>query len=472
MCGSQPYKRDRFVIDVMSTAEKQVIELLDCVLDGSASDADQRRFAHLMKTRHELTAEFVEQLRMHSLLQWKSDQLYLPAPCGLVTMPTSRISSGRSSFASALDWRWAIAAVVLLACGVGILPFSAISYRSHFSIAEIVQDREARWDGASAAIIRGKSLYPGRLELVSGTSSLQLRNGATVSLVGPVSMRIDSDFHVHLDRGKIMAEVPHTIKGFAIETPVAAVVDRGTRFQVDAHEDGGVEVAVYDGAVDVHPTNSDSAVVTCLRQQEAAQIDKQGKIVRLIRFEQEPTSEQWNEVRQLPTITIEAVRGVVASTNERLPCLINARGLADDSRAYVDHPDEWNGMTADGLPKFLQYADYIRTPDNVRYLADLEFEIDLTRPAWLYVIYDDRSPVPTWLKSQFQDTGVKVGLDEGPWPGETPNLSLGIGPGKSIDVVFTVWRRRCDKAGTVRLGAMAKGPEARAMYGIAATPLY
>jgi hypothetical protein len=455
----------------MSSAEKEIMELLDSVLDGSASDADQRCFARLVETRHGLTAEFVEQLRMHSLLQWKGDQLNLPPRHKWIALPRSRTSSRSSSFASALNWRWSIAAVVLLACGVGILSFSAISNRSHFSIAEIVQEKEAQWDGASAATIYGKSIYPGQLELIAGTSSLQLRNGATISLVGPVSMRIDSDLHVHLDRGKIMAEVPHTIKGFAIETPVAAVVDRGTRYQVDAHEDGGIEVAVYDGSVDVHPTNSDSAVVTCLRQQEAAQIDKQGKIVRLIRFEQEPTSEQWKEGRRFPAITIEAVRGVDTSNNERLPCLINARGLADDSRAYVDHPDEWNGLTAEGLPKFLQYADYIRTPDNVRYSADLEFEIDLTRPAWLYVLYDDRSPVPTWLKSQFQDTGVKVGLDEGPWPDETPNLSLGVGPGKSIDVVFTVWRRRCDKAGTVKFGAMAKGPEARAMYGIAATPL-
>ena len=78
---------------------------------------------------------------------------------------------------------------------------------------------------------------------------------------------------------------------------------------------------------------------------------------------------------------------------------------------------------------------------------------------------------PLGSEAQFQDTGVKVGLDEGPWPGETPDLTLGSGPGKSIDVIFTVWRRRCDKSGTVKLGAMAKGPEARAMYGIAASPL-
>jgi hypothetical protein len=455
----------------MSSEERQFMESLDCVLDGSASDTERQRFAQLLETRRELTAELVEQVRMHSLLQWKSDQLNLPASRWSAPRSTSRISPGNSLFSSATGWRWAIAAIVLLTCGAGVWLISAVGGSSHFSIAELVQDREAEWDDASLAQIRGKSVYPGQLNLLSGTSSLQLRNGATVSLVGPVSMRIDSGMKVYLDRGKVMAEVPHTIKGFTIQTAAAAIVDRGTRFQVDAHKDGGIEVAVFDGAVDVQPSSGDSAIKTCLRQQEAAQIDRQGNIVRLVRFEQEPTNEQWKDLRQLPAITIKAVRDNLPSTEGGLHCLINARGLTDDSRAYVDHPHEWNGLTADGLPRFLQYADYVRTAENIRYLTDLEIQVDLARPAWLYVLYDDRSPVPTWLKTQFQDTGVKVGLDEGPWPGETPDLSLGRGPGKSIDVIFTVWRRRCDKPGTVTLGAMAKGPEARAMYGIAASPL-
>ena len=64
----------------MSNEEQQVIELLDCVLDGAASDKDRRRFLQLVEDRHDVTAEFVEQLQMHSLLQWKSDSLSIPTP--------------------------------------------------------------------------------------------------------------------------------------------------------------------------------------------------------------------------------------------------------------------------------------------------------------------------------------------------------------------------------------------------------
>jgi hypothetical protein len=284
-------------------------------------------------------------------------------------------------------------------------------------------------------------------------------------------MHVDSSMIVHLDRGKLMAEVPHSVKGFTIDTAAALVIDRGTRFQVDAHEDGGIDVVVYDGAVDVQPSIDTAVIKTCLRQQEAARIDRQGNIVRLIHFEQEPMSEQWKDVRPLPAITIRAAWDNLWSTKEDSHYLINARGLADDSRAYVDHPHEWNGFTAEGLPKFLQYADYVRTFNDYRYLTELELDVDLARPAWLYVIYDDRSPLPAWLTEQFESTGIKVGLDEGPWENETPNHALGVGPGKSIDNEFTVWRRRCDKPGIIKLGAMAKGEEARAMYGVAAVPL-
>jgi FecR protein len=455
----------------MNRAEQQLMELLDCVVDGSASDAERRRFAQLVEGRHELAAELVEQLRMHSLLQWKSDHLNNPAfNCGPTPPDTYLASSEHEEQASRSRWRWAIAAMLLLSAGAGILFMQGLGHVGRTPIAEIVRDQDTRWNNDSAANIQGKFVYSSNLDLISGTTSLRLPSGATLSLVGPVSMHIDSGSSVQIDRGKVMAEVPHTIKGFAVQTPSAMIIDRGTRFQVDSHEDGGTDVAVFDGAVDVQSADMKATLKTCLTQQEAARLDRQGNIVRLIHFEQEPMNEQWKEVRPLPAITIRGAWDNVWSTKEDSHYLINARGLADDCRAYVDHPHEWNGMTSDGLPKFLQYADFVRTFNDYRYMNELELSVDLARPAWLYVIFDDRSPIPAWLKEQFEDTGVKVGLDEGPWEG-TPNLSVAVGPGKSIDTVFTVFRRRCDKPGVIKLGPMAKGSEARAMYGVAAKPL-
>jgi ferric-dicitrate binding protein FerR (iron transport regulator) len=447
------------------------MELLDCVLDGSASDAERRRFARLVERRHDLTAEFVEQLRMHSLLQWKSDHLNLPAPQAVQRPRTRRVATDQRRTRLTGARHWAIAAVLLIATGVGSWLLLHGGRENREPIAEIIQNRETVWAEGSSALADAPRIFAGRLELVSGTTSLHFRSGAIVSLTGPTSMRIDTDMLVHLDSGQTTAEVPHSAKGFTVATAATDVVDRGTRFRVVAREDGGTDVLVYEGAVDLKPSSGTSTIQTCVRQQEAVRVDRKGSIVRLVQFQQEPLSEQWKDVRPLPAVTIQGAWDNLWSTKEDSHYLIGARGLADDSPAYVDHPHEWNGLTPEGLPKFLQNADYVRTFNDYRYLAELEISVDLARPAWLYVIYDDRSPVPDWLSQQFEETGIHIGLDEGPWENETPNRALGVGPGKSIDNIFSVWRRRCEKPGTVKLGAMNKGGEARAMYGIAAKPL-
>ena len=84
------------------------------------------------------------------------------------------------------------------------------------------------------------------------------------------------------------------------------------------------------------------------------------------------------------------------------------------------------------------------------------------------MFYDTRLPTPRWLPERFTDTGVSIGLDEGPWPGGR-RRSVGRGPGTSIDTVFSVWKCDVGPDETIPLGAMEEGG-ANAMYGIAAVP--
>jgi hypothetical protein len=454
----------------MNNEERQLMELLDCVLDGSASDADRRRFAQLVERRHELTAEFVEQLRIHSLLQWKSDQLNLPAPVQTIVSRAARDTKKRIATKAAFRRTWAIAAVLLLTCGAGIWYLVRTSNYGRVAIAEVTGSNLV-WSEDSTAVAGGHRIYAGRLELVSGSAALQFDSGVKLSLDGPASLNLDSPTLVHLTQGKVSADVPHTVNGFTIATSAASVVDRGTRFDVAARDDGGADVMVFEGAVDVQPVADHGAIRTCVHQSEAARVDARGSIVRLVEFHQSSPGEPLKDLRPLPGAIIRGAWDNLWSTKEDSHYLINDRGLAEDSRAYVDHPHQWNGITTEGMPKQLLYADYIRTFEDYRYTSDLEIYVELARPAWLYVFYDERCVVPKWLSDEFENTGLRMGLDEGPVENETPNLTLGVGPGKSIDVEFTVWRRRCEKAGIVKLGAIPKGAEARAMYGIAATPL-
>jgi hypothetical protein len=134
------------------------------------------------------------------------------------------------------------------------------------------------------------------------------------------------------------------------------------------------------------------------------------------------------------------------------------------------------------LPEFLRGADYIKTFNDYRYREDFELTIEIARPTNLYIFADNRIPPPVWLKQQFEDTGVDVGLDEGPWMRQAPEKyrsldknTTAVGGGNSIDNTFSVWRRRCVDPGPVMLGSAGKwateGKQGRAMFGIAATPL-
>ena len=55
---------------------------------------------------------------------------------------------------------------------------------------------------------------------------------------------------------RLEADIPHSVKGFTVATSAAAVVDRGTRFDVVARDDGGTDVVTYEGAVDVETDES------------------------------------------------------------------------------------------------------------------------------------------------------------------------------------------------------------------------
>lgn len=457
----------------MSSAKGQLLVLLDCVLDGSGSDSDHQDFSQLVERHHELTPDLVEQLRMHSLLQWQCDQVNVPIAHDTSVQRSRRHTKStpaRRPPRAWQSWQWAAAIVLVVFCGAASWEFLSWAFARSGAVAEIVGDKPATWAESSTALEKGHLIYPGRLELTSGTAELKFRSGAVVSVSGPTSLRIESDMLVYQEHGTTTSSVPHTAKGFTIKTPVAEIVDRGTRFRVVAREDGATEVTVLEGEVDLRPSASLAQYQICVREEEAARINNRGSIDRLVRFQRDQEGEPWTSAQPLRVQTIKKVWDQWYTGGESY-YLITARGLADDSVAYVDSPHQWNGLTADGIPEILRRADYVQTFNDYRYMSDLEVSVELARPAMLYVFYDKRSPTPTWLSAQFNDSGMEIGLDEGPWGEGMAEQAVAEGPGQSVDNVCRVWQRKCERVGTYKLGPMTKTSEARAMYGIAATPL-
>lgn len=453
-------------------------ELVDRIVDGSCSDAERREFEKIVENDQSLAGEIVEQIRTHSLLQWQAQDLSSLASTSAkqIEFPEKGLSD-RSRFR--LNGKVMMAAAIaLIACttwawfefGRRLDKSASLS-----AVAEISREDVVDWAEGSTALKNHQQIVPGRLEIKSGTLTLRFRSGATLTVYGPVAMQVESDMLVRLEKGRASAHVPQWARGFTVQTPDAKVVDLGTRFGVDARTNGLTDVVVFEGEVDVTPAIGTATVPTRLTQGEAARVDRQGAIGRIVEVRRDQWGGQWSTESPLPGHSVfKAIRDNIKPADSAKFYQITPHGLVEDAPAYVDRRHQWNGVTAEGLPDFLRGADYVRTFNDYKYHAELEIELELSEPADVYIFSDDRVVTPKWLTTQFENTGFKIGLDEGPWPEinpNDPNLSTDIGAGNSIDNVFTVWRRRCERPETLILGAIGEPVEACAIYGIAAKPL-
>jgi hypothetical protein len=305
--------------------------------------------------------------------------------------------------------------------------------------------------------------------------------------VGQSSLDIKSKKLLRLNHGQATANVAHGSTGFTIASALVDVVDRGTEFGISVDNERA-DVVVFDGKVDVQSKPGESGTQKRLTQGEAVKVNRQGTFARLVDIRRDVDGRWWSDDRLGP------VGHVIASVSDNIQAGAGGgdtfvcyqttfEGLHEDALAYSDNPNhQWNGLTADGLPKFLRGADYIRTFNDYRYMPYFKMTIEFAQPANLYVFADNRIPPPAWLVEQFEDTGVDIGLDEGPWLSNVEEKyrkydvnTTAIGAGKSIDNVFSVWWRRCADGKPITLGNAgewgSEGHQGRAMYGVAATPL-
>jgi hypothetical protein len=484
----------------MAGSERRIYELIDFVLDGSCTDEQREEFARLIDENPELIKGLTEEVFVHSLLQWQSENisrdlavfgLQESAVCGfrdseaveertceLIAESFATISPASEQRSPRRYLSWALAGMVLLGGLATLWQLVKPDPWAERAVAEIIDFENVSW-GDSPALKDGDRIVPGRLRTTSGEFTMRFRTGPVVRVIGAVSMMVESDMLVHLDRGQATARVPKTMKGFTIKTPVIDVIDQGTEFGVATRENGFTDVVVFDGKVDLEDRVSKKSP-TRLIQGEAARINRQGAIQRIMQVGRTQGSWWTADYPASGMNVIQEVRdNIPPSDGSKYFCYqIYYHGLDDDEFAYGDDPHQWNGLTAGGLPEFLRGADYVKTFNDYRYMNDFEMTVILSQPANLYVFFDDRVPPPKWLTDQFEDTGIDIGLDEGPWNPrdkafrpDLPEFENGMGGGQSIDNVFSVWHRKCVDAAPIALGLMGEKTQARSMYGVAATPL-
>ena len=344
------------------------------------------------------------------------------------------------------------------------------------AVATITGLGAVRWQmGSDLRQMLSRCVIGDRLRLRDGAAVLTFDAGAQVTVFGPADFEITSATSIKCRRGRVTTLVDHRGRGFSIETPQAKVVDLGTQFGLQISDKGETEVVVFQGSIDLSYSpraDAEDASGRRMQQGDGLLLKNSGKIERLVSVQRNSFMSTTKVAGQrLAAPVIGDVRDNIRKADSIKSYQIVRGGLDEDCLAFVDRYHQWNGVDAKGMPPFLVGADYIMPFNDDKFVPGLELKVRLLQPATLYVFLDNNMAVPRWLRNDFTDTGLDIGLDcaKTEWH---KDQSLGVGPGNSIDYRFSIWKRGVKKAGIVTLGGIEQRPAVTSqgfnMYGIAA----
>ena len=290
------------------------------------------------------------------------------------------------------------------------------------------------------------------LSIDVGAVALRLANNVVAQMRAPMVLHVISVEHVRLLHGRIQVDVPKGAEGFSVDTATAEILDLGTSFSVEV-VDGGTDLIVHQGEVDLKVAGASvedqqpGAEAKRFRGGEAVRVHVDGTLSRIVNVQ---------ATDMLTSDAVQSDKSLVASVKDNLIrddmwsfYEIVPRGLAEDAKAFVDRPHQWNGATAEGLPSYLVGADYVKTFNDDKITPDLRIQLELKGPSAVYVFLDRRLTPPQWLVERFSDTGDVIGIDE---TGDEQANPTGLGPGVSIDQTLSVWKLNAVHGGVVYLG--------------------
>jgi hypothetical protein len=265
--------------------------------------------------------------------------------------------------------------------------------------------------------------------------------------------------------------------GFVIETPDGEVTDLGTEFALNVSQGSDSSLIVHEGKVDLRvgsarQLNGPERLVGG----EAVSFNATGDMRRLmsvVASDSDATEEQVEQNGAIDSPLILSVSDNLPTSDTKGYYQIVPRGLREDALSNVDGRHEWNGVDATGIPAYLVNADYVKTFANPKskMLRKTNVSVMISRPAKLYVFWcDERESPHEWLLRDFQPTGDQIGLDAEWQPKSNGDQRLCKGPGKSIDMKFSIWVREVTAPGTVVLGT-GVDPSKSGTYNIAAVEL-
>ena len=224
--------------------------LCGALADGTLDAGQRKRLAEMLATSEEARRFYVRAMSLSASLHEYAGELQSDAP----DLPPAH---ERPAWTRWTAGALAAAAAVALAFWLGGLGKSdgggdalASEKDSDESVAQISGAKNCEWRGT--AFQPGDDLPRGqRIELVRGFAEITFDSGAQITVEGPATLVLNSEWEAALERGTLKAVVPAEAIGFRIANPAVAAVDPGTEFSMVAYPSGARELFVTKGAIEV-----------------------------------------------------------------------------------------------------------------------------------------------------------------------------------------------------------------------------
>ncbi|HVE39282.1 MAG TPA: FecR domain-containing protein [Planctomycetota bacterium] len=237
-----------------SEQHPELLELAAAVCNGTITPEQHERLQQLLAADPEARQLYFDYLDLHLALGQ--------------THQTAQEAQPMMQFQKALAAPVRRGTRGLLAAAAGILFCALIYYfvtrpTPSIPIATLVQSASARFYGAGESLRVGSALATlQEYALKAGRVEVRFRNGVTAIVEGPAVFEVRDEMRLHVTYGKCSVNVVPGAEGFAVETPLTRIVDRGTRFAVDVDEAGETEVQVVQGKAEVQAPSAAPTMLT------------------------------------------------------------------------------------------------------------------------------------------------------------------------------------------------------------------
>lgn len=272
---------------------ESVGDLVSAMLDGRLSDDQKARLNHLLEQSPDAIARYHELLDDHeALISIYPGEIYResiedkPSSANLLEAPSSSMARRPKHSVSHKLMIVAAAASLLMVVGLGgyfagsdqfaqrqtppkPIPARQTSFQPEQTIsghAMLRRSVSVQWNSGGNSYRDGDVLPGGKLQIESGIAEIDFFCGATLTIEGPASLDIQSDWAVKVDSGRLRAIVPPAARGFSIQTDKAEIIDLGTEFALDVGVDN-TRLEVIDGEVELRGGAHDGVHLTTGQEQ-------------------------------------------------------------------------------------------------------------------------------------------------------------------------------------------------------------